>query len=111
LPSQGNADTKKLMRTIKEDLVWVRDWDSSFDFERAFKGWVEAYNTDFPHMALGLYDPGVICKQHSFKSGLIKRGHYGIKPRRRIPKGEAKVLFQPIAPNVCWSIDFISLFS
>lgn len=31
-----------------------------------------------------------------------------IKPRKRIPKGEAKTLVQPISENVCWSIDFMS---
>jgi len=31
-----------------------------------------------------------------------------IKPRKRIPKGEAKMLIQPICPNMCWSIDFMS---
>ena len=54
---KGNADTERLMRTIKEDLVWVREWDSSFAFERAFKNWVEAYNSDFPHMSLGYQTP------------------------------------------------------
>jgi putative transposase len=31
-----------------------------------------------------------------------------IKPRKRIPKGEAKALIQPLSPNVCWSVDFMS---
>ena len=31
-----------------------------------------------------------------------------IKPRKRIPKGEATALFQPIKPKVCWSLDFMS---
>jgi len=31
-----------------------------------------------------------------------------IKPRKRIPKGEARMLVQPINPNVCWSADFMS---
>lgn len=31
-----------------------------------------------------------------------------IKPRKRLPAGEAKVLLQPIAANVCWSLDFMS---
>jgi len=31
-----------------------------------------------------------------------------VKPRKRIPKGEAKVLLQPISPNYCWSMDFMS---
>ena len=54
---KGNADTERLMRTIKEDLVWIYDWRSSFDFERVFKDWVEAYNSDFPHMSLGYMTP------------------------------------------------------
>ena len=31
-----------------------------------------------------------------------------IKPKKRIPSREAVFLFQPIKPNVCWSIDFMS---
>jgi putative transposase len=31
-----------------------------------------------------------------------------IKPRKRIPKGESKMLFQPVSSNVCWSADFMS---
>ena len=45
------------MRTIKEDLVWPREWESPYQFEAAFKNWVKQYNTDFPHMALGYQTP------------------------------------------------------
>lgn len=31
-----------------------------------------------------------------------------IKPRKRIPSGEAKTLVQPLRPNICWSMDFMS---
>ena len=31
-----------------------------------------------------------------------------VKPRKRLPKGEAKMLLQPIKANVCWSMDFMS---
>ena len=54
---KGNADTERLMRTIKEDMVWPYDWQSAFEFEQAFSNWVEDYNTDFPHMALGYQTP------------------------------------------------------
>lgn len=30
-----------------------------------------------------------------------------VKPRKRIPKGEMKMLIQPIQANICWSIDFM----
>ena len=54
---KGNADTERVMRTIKEDLVWIYEWDCSYGFEKAFKIWVEDYNCDFPHMALGYNTP------------------------------------------------------
>ena len=31
-----------------------------------------------------------------------------IKPRKRIPQGEAKALVQTLEPNLCWSMDFMS---
>jgi len=31
-----------------------------------------------------------------------------IKPRKRIPKGDAKALVQPLELNQCWSVDFMS---
>jgi len=32
---KGNADTERMMRTIKEDLVWPREFDSYEDFKAA----------------------------------------------------------------------------
>ncbi len=31
-----------------------------------------------------------------------------IKPRKRLPKGEAKALVYPLKQNVCWSMDFMT---
>lgn len=31
-----------------------------------------------------------------------------VKPRKRLPKGEARALLQPLVMNHCWSIDFMS---
>ncbi len=49
---KGNADTERVIRTLKEDLVWCYDWDHPFDFQRAVEKWVDNYNQDFPHQAL-----------------------------------------------------------
>lgn len=49
---KGNADTERLMRTIKEDFVWTRDFASPDEFINQFKRWVEDYNTDYPHSSL-----------------------------------------------------------
>lgn len=49
---KGNADTERVIRTLKEDLVWCYDWDHPFDFQRALEKWVDNYNQDFPHQSL-----------------------------------------------------------
>jgi putative transposase len=49
---KGNSDTERVMRTIKEDLVWCYDWDNPFDFEVALNKWIYNYNTDYPHQSL-----------------------------------------------------------
>ena len=54
---KGNSDTERVMRTIKEDLVWPYDWDNPFDFEVALNKWIHAYNTDYPHQSLGNMTP------------------------------------------------------
>ena len=61
---KGNADTERVMRTIKEDLVWTYEWDNVLAFEQTFARWVERYNNDFPHMALKWKIPQQV-EQHS----------------------------------------------
>ncbi len=54
---KGNADTERVIRTLKEDLVWPREFDSVQAFELALKQWVQDYNEEFPHSALGYETP------------------------------------------------------
>jgi transposase InsO family protein len=54
---KGNSDTERVMRTIKEDIVWPYEWDNPFDFEVALHKWVGAYNTDYPHQSLNNLTP------------------------------------------------------
>jgi transposase InsO family protein len=54
---KGNADTERVIRTIKEDLVWPYDWENPFIFEEALKSWIDHYNTDFPHQSLKYKTP------------------------------------------------------
>ncbi len=54
---KGNADTERVMRTIKEDFVWVTDYSSPVEFTEGFKAWVERYNTDYPHSSLKYLTP------------------------------------------------------
>ena len=50
---KGNADTERVIRTIKEDLIWIREFRSPFELDEALKEWVIKYNTVFPHSSLG----------------------------------------------------------
>jgi putative transposase len=54
---KGNSDTERVMRTIKEDLVWTYDWDNPFAFAEELERWIEKYNGDFPHQALNYMTP------------------------------------------------------
>lgn len=65
---KGNADTERLMRTIKEDLVWIYEWKSSFAFEQAFEKWVDDYNNDYPHMSLGYKTPSQFANDTLLKA-------------------------------------------
>jgi len=54
---KGNAETERVIRTIKEDLVWIREFESVAAFEAALKMWQKAYNEDIPHSSLGCMTP------------------------------------------------------
>lgn len=54
---KGNADTERVMRTIKEDFIWVREFSNPIEFTEAFKKWVEDYNNDYPHSSLNYLTP------------------------------------------------------
>jgi len=54
---KGNSDTERVMRTIKEDIVWPYEWDNPFDFQIRLAHWIHEYNTDFPHQSLNNMTP------------------------------------------------------
>jgi len=61
---KGNADTERVIRTVKEDFVWIREFSSPFEFSEAFKEWLENYNNDYPHSSLDNYTPSEYEKEH-----------------------------------------------
>ena len=54
---KGNADTERVIRTIKEDFVWTREFRSLLEFTEQFKQWVEDYNNDYSHSTLSYRTP------------------------------------------------------
>jgi transposase InsO family protein len=54
---KGNADTERLFRTMKEELLWLREWRSPFELTDALAGWVKSYDNHYLHSALGYKSP------------------------------------------------------
>jgi putative transposase len=53
----GNAVAERVIRTMKEEIVWLRDWDSADELRAALVEWQCRYNTRRPHQALDWKTP------------------------------------------------------
>lgn len=60
---KGNADTERMMRTLKEELVWINEWRSPQDFFSKLEHWVEYYNNEYLHSSLKYKTPAHFEKQ------------------------------------------------
>jgi putative transposase len=54
---KGNADTERVFRTMKEELLWLREWNSPFELTDSLSKWVEYYNNRYLHSALRYKSP------------------------------------------------------
>lgn len=54
---KGNADTERMIRTIKEECLWLKEWQNPFELINDFKNWAEDFNTSYLHSALGYKTP------------------------------------------------------
>jgi transposase InsO family protein len=54
---KGNADTERVFRTMKEELLWLREWTSPFELVDALKAWIQYYNEEYLHSTLGYKSP------------------------------------------------------
>lgn len=53
----GNAVAERFIRTLKEELIWLRDWDSADELRVAIAAWLHHYNHHRPHQALNWQTP------------------------------------------------------
>lgn len=54
---KGNADTERLMRTLKEECLWLTEWTCPFALINALEAWIADYNEHYLHSALGYKPP------------------------------------------------------
>lgn len=53
----GNAVVERLIRTMKEEVIWPRNSASAAELREALQAWMLRYNTARPHQALQWQTP------------------------------------------------------
>jgi putative transposase len=54
---KGNADTERVIRTLKEECLWLQDWTCPFALVSALETWIDDYNEHYLRSALGYKTP------------------------------------------------------
>jgi putative transposase len=54
---KGNADTERVMRTLKEECLGLTEWTCPFELINALEVWIADYNEHDLHSALGYKPP------------------------------------------------------
>ena len=54
---KGNADTERVLRTLKEDLIWIKEFISFEELRRDLEKWIYNYNAIYPHSSLNYKTP------------------------------------------------------
>jgi transposase InsO family protein len=61
---KGNADTERMMRTLKEELCWLREWQSVSELKTALDTFIEDFNEGYLHSALDYKTPNAFEQEH-----------------------------------------------
>lgn len=54
---KGDTDRKRMLRTLKEECLWLRERTNPFELVDELRVWVESYNNSYLHSALGYKAP------------------------------------------------------
>jgi putative transposase len=61
---KGNAETERMMRTIKEEVVWIQEFTSLQQAQEVIKHWIEVdYHQQYVHSKLGYRSPAEFQRQ------------------------------------------------
>lgn len=69
---KGNAETERMLRTVKEEIIWLNEFSSLEDAKQRIGQWIEIdYNKLYVHSELGYISPeefeGLYLRQRSLK--------------------------------------------
>jgi len=54
---KGNADTGRMVRTMKEELFWLREWENERELKLEMNKWVQNYIRNYLHSTHGYRTP------------------------------------------------------
>jgi putative transposase len=54
---KGNADTERFMRTMKEECLWINEWENLQMLTKSLKHWFGEYNQNYLHSKLHYKSP------------------------------------------------------
>jgi transposase InsO family protein len=69
---KGNADTERMIRTLKEECLWLREWENPFELVDELTKWTEYYNQNYLHSALGYRPPAQAEAEYYQEKILLK---------------------------------------
>jgi putative transposase len=66
---KGNADPERMMRTLKEECLWLHEWSSPFTFISALERWIDDDNEHYLHSTLGYKPPRQFEREYHLSHG------------------------------------------
>jgi putative transposase len=60
----GNAVAERVIRTMKEECIWLRDWNSLDELQAELDVWRTMYNEQRPHQSLEWATPAEVRASH-----------------------------------------------
>lgn len=66
---KGNADTERVIRTLKEECLWLHEWTCPVTLASALKTWIDEYNEHYLHSALGYKPPRQFEREYHSSHG------------------------------------------
>jgi len=68
---KGNADTERMMRTLKEELLWLTEWHSESELTFALDIWIEEYNESYLHSAHDYKPPNQVENEYKLSQNTL----------------------------------------
>ncbi len=72
---KGNADTERMIRTMKEELFWLREWENERELSCELDKWVDYYNRNYLHSAHGYRTP-IQAEEKYYRNPISQKKHY-----------------------------------